>query len=358
MKLRSEIKKLVVTLAEDPIKLNSLIAALSSEKIDRKFPTFSKAVLEISKNFQTSGIIPMRLHAGTNAPPKWPRERRVLFLSWLRNDILVTRLPEPGKAGRANGPALEISIFGHGEITFSLNVRYHEGAYTNQVLNFRDGGIFLDAAWDRIDDQAYQVIVDWNGEESNPVTLSELQALACKAPIRSTIGKQTRFRMESPVPASAQKSITSLVRHVVGNAHDLMPFFFSALFPLKPTSGKPYTPMGGKITPECLRKLLRKLESRCQNVNCPILQGKEVKLKMAHLVRGVHELANVILLCSHCTDCQYPHLSDIKLIKQIRTDRNGNRIYRVKMPTEAGIKDWDIRSAADHRLSVVERVRK
>lgn len=328
--------------------LNSVVKSL--EKASQGYninaaDPLNEVVIEFQRELNRSGIIPLKFNATYWSQSRLP-ENRCLELSWQRNDLLIHRNLHLLKVPKSHGPGFRLRIWGDGVMTVGLSNRFSyagDAAKNNFAKNVISDNGYLDFFFEKIISK-YRFSLSWIGEDFEPETFSELVPY-----IKSNHSKAVNnfIYIDRVIKASATTTPKALANQLAKSFKTLSPFYYAMLFNLQPKKSKSHSSVKGQLTREQLRSQLLKHEHRCQNESCRIPTKLQV-IEMAHMVPGIHELSNVLALCSVCHNQQQPRTSKIKLDGLIAKSKN-SFTYGVTVQTRMGEQHWRLQS--HHKLA-------
>lgn len=313
-------------------------AALSLES--RKTNPLAATICEFNRELIESGVFPLKF-AATYWSQSKIAENRYLELSWQRNDLIIHKSLQPLKVPRSHGPGFRIRIFGDGFIDSGIANRFSgvgeaaKSNFANNVIN--DDGL-LEWCFER-NLASHSFTLNWIGDEFEAESFKELQSYVRRKHSKTVNNfihiLAERIIKPTTTPTTFAKSLSTQFK-------EISPFYYAMLFNLQPKKAKTHTSMKGQLTREQLRLQLLKHESHCQNEDCKIPKNLQV-LEMAHMVPGIHELSNVLALCSVCHGQQRPRNSDI-VLDGLLSDKDNIKIYGVTVSTSSGEQNWRIKS--------------
>jgi hypothetical protein len=316
--------------------------------IDR-FLRIQALASRISSQFMEFGWPPLRVQASYFSQD---RAKADFEISWLRNDLLLST----GRSSRiaaSHGPAFRL-VIGRPETTSALmSNRFDLEARKIFIKNLLSP---ISSRWieHSLGELKYKgVDVNWTSEWQTIFEMDKLRDLASfVSKSRDLVKTRYSYFYASKVLKTAQfHDEECLPLEIVNFFVKMAPLFWGHHFNLEPKAARAQRQTKYKISREQLRKDVLKIESRCQNADCPLDGGDARMLKVAHLTPQINLLSNVIVLCPLCYDAQFPATSVIRVKTELESSDPKRREYSVEIETRDGPKFWRIATSTEHPLS-------
>jgi hypothetical protein len=316
--------------------------------IDR-FERIQSLVLRISNQFGEFGWPPLRVQASYFSQD---RENADFEISWLRNDL---RMSTGGNSRTAasHGPAFRL-ILGKPQTTAALmSNRFDLDARTIFIKNVLSS---LSSRWIEPSIAYFKykgVDIKWASDWQRVFEMEELRDLATfvsksKDPVAT---RNSYFYASNRLKANHFENEDGLPLEVVKFFVKMAPLFWGHHFRLEPKPARTKTQTSHQISREQLRKNVLRIESRCQNADCPLDGGDPRMLKVAHLTPQINLLSNAIVLCPLCYDAQFPATSVIRVRTELESSDPKRKEYSVEIETRDGPKFWRVSTNTEHPLS-------
>jgi hypothetical protein len=332
----------------DPV--HRLLDSLNDESPIEEFQRVQALVMRISDGFLRRGWPPLRLQASyfsQNGPKSY------FEVNWLRTDLLASIKSGSSQTRTSHGPAFRLEISGQGVTTVQMQSRHNIEARDVFIKNTLSAtsSLWIDRCMTRL--RRAITLVRWTDKLIRFRDLEELQDLAriVNKSKKFTSMRNSYFAVGKRLEPTDFEDETRLTKVVVGFFIKTAPLFWAHHITLEPKAARTSRQMRGQISREQLRRDLLRLESQCQNADCPLKRGDARTLKMAHLTPKINMLSNVIALCPLCYDDQFPATSVIRIKSDVTIGVIGRKRYLSEIQTRDGPKEWRLDSHIDHPLS-------